>query len=162
MVNIFLLGIILSSLLNYQSNLKIKVLGATVDSPRINESGYLLRINVLDNREEVFKNGVLTEVNPVSTGAPERFGLKAGTPLGRFRIASKIATDPQGEFGPYFLGLQMWENKIWVKSEVGLHGTNEPQLIGQDASHGCIRHYNETIIRLANLLPIGTIVEMVE
>jgi len=71
-------------------------------------------------------------------------------------------TNPQGEYGPYYLGLEKWENGDWVKTDIGLHGTNEPELIGQDASHGCVRHNNEVIARLANLLAIGTMVEITE
>ncbi|WP_338052762.1 L,D-transpeptidase [Protofrankia coriariae] len=44
---------------------------------------------------------------------------------------------------------------------IGIHGTNQPNLLGQDVSHGCIRVSNETITRLARLLPLGTPVEIV-
>jgi lipoprotein-anchoring transpeptidase ErfK/SrfK len=39
---------------------------------------------------------------------------------------------------------------------VGVHGTNEPQLIPGRISHGCVRLRNEDILRLARLLPVGT------
>lgn len=124
--------------------------------------GYYVLLNVSQNWEKVFLGGKILQENPISTGAPLRFGPGAGTPLGKFRVASKISTDPQGEYGPYYLGLEKWENGGWIKTAIGLHGTNEPQLIGQDASHGCIRHNNEVITRLANLLAIGTMVEIIE
>src|SRR3989339_900641 len=123
--------------------------------------GYYVLVNVSKNWEKIFLDGKILEENPISSGSPSRFGFGAGTPLGKFRIASKIATNPQGEYGPYYLGLEKWENGVWVKTDIGLHGTNEPGLLGQDASHGCIRHNNETISRLANLLSTGTMVETV-
>lgn len=126
------------------------------------DQGYYVLINVSQNWEKIFLDGKILEENLISTGAPLRFGTGAGTPLGKFRIASKIVTNPQGEYGPYYLGLEKWQNGVFVKTDIGLHGTNEPQLIGQDASHGCIRHNNEVITRLANLLAIGTMVEIVE
>jgi lipoprotein-anchoring transpeptidase ErfK/SrfK len=43
---------------------------------------------------------------------------------------------------------------------IGIHGTNEPQLVGTDVSHGCIRLRNEDISRLVGLLPLGTPVEI--
>lgn len=135
------------------------VLPSVLSTP---SQGYYVLINVSQNWEEVFLDGKLLERNLVSSGSPARFGFGAGTPLGKFRIASKIATDPQGEYGPYYLGLEKWENGGWIRTDIGLHGTNEPGLIGQDASHGCVRHNNEVIARLANLLPIGTMVEIVE
>jgi lipoprotein-anchoring transpeptidase ErfK/SrfK len=39
---------------------------------------------------------------------------------------------------------------------VGLHGTNEPDLIPGRPSHGCIRLRNKDIIRLYRLVPRGT------
>jgi lipoprotein-anchoring transpeptidase ErfK/SrfK len=40
--------------------------------------------------------------------------------------------------------------------QVGIHGTNQPWLIGQSVSHGCIRVNNASIRRLARVLPLGT------
>jgi len=135
------------------------VLPSVLSAP---DQGYYVLLNVSQNWEKIFFDGKILEENPISTGAPLRFGPGAGTPLGKFRIASKIVTNPQGEYGPYYLGLEKWENGDWVKTDIGLHGTNEPELIGQDASHGCVRHNNEVIARLANLLAIGTMVEITE
>ena len=39
---------------------------------------------------------------------------------------------------------------------VGVHGTNEPGLIPGHISHGCIRLHNAAILRLAQLMPVGT------
>jgi lipoprotein-anchoring transpeptidase ErfK/SrfK len=43
---------------------------------------------------------------------------------------------------------------------VAIRGTNDPWLIGQSASHGCIRVRNEIIRRMARVLPLGTPVEI--
>ena len=43
---------------------------------------------------------------------------------------------------------------------VGIHGTNNPSLLGTDVSHGCIRMSNEGITRLADTLPLGVPVEI--
>ncbi len=37
-----------------------------------------------------------------------------------------------------------------------IHGTNEESLIGEPASHGCIRMANKDVISLFNLVDIGT------
>jgi lipoprotein-anchoring transpeptidase ErfK/SrfK len=39
---------------------------------------------------------------------------------------------------------------------VGIHGTNQPQLIPGRISHGCIRMRNRNILRLSRLMPVGT------
>lgn len=125
-------------------------------------SGYFVLVNVSQNKEEVYLDGHLLEENLVSTGAPSRFGPGAGTPLGRWRIAKKVTTNPSGEYGPFYLALEKETKSGFVLTDIGMHGTNEPGLIGQDASHGCIRHDNDTIRKLADILPIGTIVETVD
>ena len=39
---------------------------------------------------------------------------------------------------------------------VGIHGTDQPELIPGRVSHGCIRLRNADIVRLARLMPVGT------
>ena len=43
-----------------------------------------------------------------------------------------------------------------------LHGTNEPESIGQPVSSGCIRLFNQDIIDLYNRVPVGTHVTVVQ
>ena len=61
---------------------------------------------------------------------------------------------------PFALGLSAHSN-VYSSFEggdgqVGIHGTNLPQAIGQDVSHGCVRVRNAVISRLARTLPLGT------
>jgi lipoprotein-anchoring transpeptidase ErfK/SrfK len=37
-----------------------------------------------------------------------------------------------------------------------MHGTNQPQSIGQSVSHGCVRLRNEDIATLYAMVPVGT------
>ncbi len=39
---------------------------------------------------------------------------------------------------------------------MGIHGTNQPELIPGRPSHGCVRVPNPKINKLAKLMPIGT------
>jgi lipoprotein-anchoring transpeptidase ErfK/SrfK len=39
---------------------------------------------------------------------------------------------------------------------IGIHGTDQPQLIPGRISHGCIRMRNRDILTLGRLLPVGT------
>ncbi len=43
-----------------------------------------------------------------------------------------------------------------------IHGTPEEGLIGEPASHGCIRMKNQDVVELFNLVPQGTFVEIQE
>lgn len=69
--------------------------------------------------------------------------------------------DPNGIYGPYAYGLSGYSNVLTEflggEAIIGIHGTNEPGLVGTDVSSGCIRMPNETIIRLVEeiALPLG-------
>jgi lipoprotein-anchoring transpeptidase ErfK/SrfK len=39
---------------------------------------------------------------------------------------------------------------------VGIHGTNEPNLVPGRPSHGCVRMKNANILKLARLMAPGT------
>ena len=39
---------------------------------------------------------------------------------------------------------------------IGIHGTNEPDLIPGAVSHGCIRLRNADMLRLARFVPVGS------
>jgi lipoprotein-anchoring transpeptidase ErfK/SrfK len=45
--------------------------------------------------------------------------------------------------------------------QIAIHGTNARGSVGKEASNGCIRLYNEDIVRLRDLAPTGTPVEIV-
>lgn len=76
------------------------------------------------------------------------------SPLGNWTIVQK-ALDPGGPFGVRWMRLSVpWGG-------YGIHGTNNPKSIGKAVSHGCIRMYNEEVIEVYDLTPIGTPVTIV-
>jgi lipoprotein-anchoring transpeptidase ErfK/SrfK len=88
------------------------------------------------------------------------------TPTGRYYIVDLLQqADPNGPYGPYAFGLSAFSNVLYSfgggPGEIGLHGTDEPNLLGTDVSHGCIRVGNAVITRLARVLPLGTPVVIV-
>lgn len=85
------------------------------------------------------------------------------TPYGEFRITNKTAhpafqregelippfrRDPRNEFGVRWIGLS--------GSPYGIHGTNEPNAIGEFNSRGCVRMSNRDVARLYELVELGT------
>jgi lipoprotein-anchoring transpeptidase ErfK/SrfK len=87
------------------------------------------------------------------------------TPTGLYYITELLKQpDPTGTYGPYAFGLSAHSdvlNEFAGRDGVlGVHGTNFPQGIGTDVSHGCIRMSNDAITKLANTLPVGTPVEI--
>ena len=87
------------------------------------------------------------------------------TPVGTFFITDKLETpDPSGFYGPFALGLSGFADLTDFAGgdgQIGIHGTNEPEAIGQAVSHGCIRVPNDVAVQLAELLPLGTPVHVV-
>ncbi|ACC80967.1 L,D-transpeptidase [Nostoc punctiforme] len=54
------------------------------------------------------------------------------------------------------LGKRVIVFKIYKKSHLAFHGTNQDKLIGKAVSHGCIRMLNKDVIALYELVNIGT------
>lgn len=90
---------------------------------------------------------------PVGVGKPS-----TPTPPGHFWITEKFSVHGQPVYGPYAMGTSDYSVlSDWPGGGiVGLHGTDQPQLVPGDPSHGCIRMHDSDILRLARLVPIGT------
>lgn len=87
------------------------------------------------------------------------------TPEGRFSIISKetnpwwyppahrnekpVAPGPDNPLGPAKIKTDGFGGLIM------LHGTNKPELIGQNVSRGCIRHHNEDIMKMYPMVRVG-------
>jgi lipoprotein-anchoring transpeptidase ErfK/SrfK len=81
------------------------------------------------------------------------------TPAGEFAVRSELTRYASPFYGPVAFGTTARSAVLtdWPEGGfVGIHGTDEPQLIPGRVSHGCIRLRNSDILRLARLLPVGT------
>ena len=91
----------------------------------------------------------------VGVGAPGTV-----TPKGRFWIRERLRNfGGNPVYGPWAFGTSAYSDTLtdWPGGGVvGIHGTNQPQLIPGRPSHGCVRVPNAKIARLAQLMPIGT------
>jgi lipoprotein-anchoring transpeptidase ErfK/SrfK len=69
-----------------------------------------------------------------------------------------------GPYGPYAYGLSGFSDVLadfaGGDGVIGIHGNNDPSVLGHDVSHGCIRMSNAGITRLAGMLPLGVPVEI--
>jgi lipoprotein-anchoring transpeptidase ErfK/SrfK len=105
---------------------------------------------------------VVWKLNHAILHAPAAVGRSAlPTPTGTFFIAELLRqSNPRGAYGPYAFGLSAYSDVLESfgggPGQIGIHGTNEPSLLGTSASHGCVRVANAVIARLARLLPLGT------
>ena len=118
------------------------------------------QLDVLRGAHElkVYQNGALQKTYPVGIGKTE-----TPTPGGTYylRVLLKVP-NPAGAYGPYAYGLSGFSPvlKDYAGGDgiIGLHGTDQPQVVGTDVSHGCIRLRNADITELVQKyqLPLGT------
>lgn len=127
-------------------------------------------INTAQWRLYYFPPGGGVETHPIGLGV---IGRK--TPLGTTRIVRKephptwyppadiraeeklpvaVPPGPDNPLGDYALHLG-WASYL-------LHGTNKPDGVGRNVSHGCVRLYPDDIARLFAEAPVGTLVRTVD
>ncbi len=113
-------------------------------------------VNLARHTVTLLSNGVPVLSTPSVIGSPQ-----APTPTGRFYVTSIIHLDnPNGPYGAGALGLAAFSNVYETfgggPGQVAIHGTNQPQLVGQSVSHGCVRVPNEAWATIAGRIPTGT------
>lgn len=92
--------------------------------------------------------------------APVGIGQPAWpTPRGRFYVRNKLEDFANPAYGPLAFGTSARSPVLtdWpAGGYIGIHGTDQPELLPGRVSHGCIRLRNEDILRLDALMPVGT------
>jgi lipoprotein-anchoring transpeptidase ErfK/SrfK len=81
------------------------------------------------------------------------------TPAGEFYVRERITGFSDQIYGPIAFGTNARSNVLtdWPGGGfIGIHGTNEPEILPGRVSHGCIRMPNAAVERLARLMPLGT------
>ena len=122
---------------------------------------YAAVVSLSEKTLTLYKAGAEILKDTVAVGS-----AKYPTPLGSFFMRELARPrNPKGAYGPWAFGLSGYSNVLQTfgrgDGQIGIHGTNQPDLLGQGVSHGCIRMRNATIVKLANILPQGVPVEIV-
>jgi lipoprotein-anchoring transpeptidase ErfK/SrfK len=123
---------------------------------RVYTNGYRLVVRLRSHQLRLWRGDRLLARYPVAVGT-----RSTPTPRGLYYIVELLQpSDPSGSYGPYSFGLSAHSNVLkrfaGGDGRVGLHGTNQPDLVGSNVSHGCIRLRNAAVRRLAKILPLGT------
>ena len=134
--------------------------GAAEPTPADNAQTVRLRLSLSDKRVYVYRGDSLEASYPVAIGRP---GWE--TPTGEFSVFSQLVdpgwTNPlTGEVmtpGPENPLGERWI-AFWTDgtNAIGFHGTPNRDSVGQAASHGCVRMYNEDVRQLYEMVTIGT------
>jgi L,D-transpeptidase catalytic domain len=120
-------------------------------------NGYLL-VDRSTLRATLFRDGHSIFSAPIGVGKPSTI-----TPPGNFYVMEKLVTLNDPAYGPLALGTSAYAPTLseWPGGGiVGIHGTDEPQLIPGRPSHGCVRMRNVDITRLWSLISVGTPIEI--
>jgi lipoprotein-anchoring transpeptidase ErfK/SrfK len=116
-------------------------------------------VSIPDRKLALVEHGRILLTFRIAVGAPA-----SPSPNGNFRVANMvldpvyyhpgevIPPGPQNPVGPRWIGLTI--------KGYGIHGTNEPRLIGRRVSHGCIRLSNRDVKLLFAYLRVGDAVEL--
>jgi len=125
-----------------------------------------VKVDVKTKMLGVFEGDKIVAAYPVTVGSAQ-----TALPIGDWKVrgVAKLPTfryDEQmlkrGERSKNFHMLPPGPNNpvgvVWIalnKRGIGIHGTDEPNTIGQATSHGCIRLANWDIVRLAERVKAG-------
>jgi lipoprotein-anchoring transpeptidase ErfK/SrfK len=118
-----------------------------------------IAVSLSAHRLVVYRNNKVALRAPIAIGTPD-----TPTPAGKFFVDERfVLANSSGPFGVAALGISAHSTvlKNWVQGgPIGIHGTNEPTLVGDAASHGCIRLFNSDMVKLFKLAPAGTPVDI--
>jgi hypothetical protein len=140
--------------------------------PRNVRSGYYIIIRKSIHKLSLYKDGTLVKSYSVGTGKNTKDKEAVddcATPEGHFNVKQLfdstdwIYTPPHETakykhvFGPWFFSVNTdstgtFSGGSWVG--IGIHGTNHPESVGKNVSHGCIRLHNEDVRALKKELEL--------
>lgn len=90
----------------------------------------------------------------------------APTPTGTFFVRDLIERPDNTSYGPHIVALsgfsEVLESFNGAEPAIAIHGTNQPHLLGEAASNGCVRIHNDDVTALAELAQLGMTVSIVE
>lgn len=141
-----------------------KIATASLSTPVLNKAiagmSSVVVVDLSDTQVYLFWGNHLLSSYPIAVG-------KSGweTPTGSFKVLQKqrnpvwqqpitgdlIPTGPDNPLGSRWIGF--WSDG---NHQIGFHGTNDEQLVGQKVSHGCLRMRNADIEELYEQIDVGT------
>ena len=128
---------------------------------KVSKAVYSILIRKSENKLILYSDEEPLKTYPVATGEGVR------TPIGTFTIESKLenpvwfragavlpAGSPENILGTRWLGFSL--------AGYGIHGTTDPDTIGQHVTQGCVRMRNEAVEELYSIVPLKTKATIVE
>jgi peptidoglycan hydrolase-like protein with peptidoglycan-binding domain len=141
--------------------------GQTQHLPAPGYKGTPVRVVVVKNEHRTFLFDARGRLQSI-------FGNAVGTGATRTDSGLKKVTGKLNEAQSHALGKKLWGGPVfgpriidlsWAdgsRSGEELHGTSAPAQLGEDVSHGCVRHDNADILALYDALQVGDRVAIVD
>ena len=130
----------------------------------LSTTDYMVEVRLTEHRLLLHKADEVVMDVPVGVGRSE-----VPTPGGVYYIKELLQPpNPGGVYGAFAYGLSGYSPVLQSfaggQGVIGIHGTNEPALVGTDVSNGCIRMLDPDVTRLVQEfgLPLGTPVQIIE
>ena len=123
-----------------------------------------IEVNLASRLLTLYQGDVGIRMYPVAPGRP---GKDTETPLGRRKVVAMIENpewvDPDDEEHPVPSGPENPLGYRWIGigGNYGIHGTNNPNSIGNYASHGCVRMYEKDVEDLFSHIVKGIPVDII-
>lgn len=123
----------------------------------VSSTDVAVRVYLAEHELELVVGGNVVLTAPVAVGDPA-----TPTPLGTFYVTDPIdlSGSPHGVYGAFALGLSGYSEALesfkGTLPQIAIHGTNQPRLIGQSVSNGCIRMHNADVTAVAEHVGLGT------
>lgn len=116
---------------------------------------YEIKVSLAEHKLTLLNLGQVVLETPVAVGASG-----TPTPTGLFYITDPVPSYEGSSYGPYALGLSGYSDVLAEfgggPPQIAIHGTNRPDLIGQNVSNGCVRVPNDMILQIKDQVPLGT------
>lgn len=116
---------------------------------------YEIRVDRATHTLTLLNLGQVVLTTPVAVGTPG-----TPTPVGLFYVTDPVPSYEGSSYGPFALGLSAYSDVLAQfgggPPQIAIHGTNHPELIGQDVSNGCVRVPNDMILQIKDQVPLGT------
>jgi lipoprotein-anchoring transpeptidase ErfK/SrfK len=122
---------------------------------------YHITIDLSENTVNVYEGDELLIEQIAASGRETR-----PTPVVRAYIDEKIPGERVSPaYGAWILSISAFSESLGTfgggMPKLALHGTNQPELMGQYISSGCVRVPDEVISFIAETVPVGTIIDIV-
>ncbi|WP_062077821.1 L,D-transpeptidase [Demequina globuliformis] len=124
----------------------------------LSSTDYRVEVGLDDFTLTVYQGADAVVTTPIGVGTDDR-----PTPGGVYYIRELLQPEtPDGPYGTYAYGLSGYSPVLETfnggEAIIGMHGTNEPDSLGEYVSSGCIRMANDVITELVTDygLPLGT------